>query len=101
MPKLNLKIGDVGPDLRSYRRSLGRSEGHSGERGRHKPRYSYRIEAQQTGFKKYVRRGITVDINQVVTLNISMALGQMQEVVDVTSEAPQVDTTNTQLGAVT
>ncbi|MGA2204747.1 MAG: hypothetical protein ABSG40_22640, partial [Terriglobales bacterium] len=37
----------------------------------------------------------------LVTLNISMALGQMQEVVDVTSEAPQVDTTNTQLGAVT
>jgi hypothetical protein len=61
---------------------------------------SYRIEAQQTGFKKYVRKGITVDINQVVTLNISMTLGQMQETIEVTSEAPQVDTTNTQLGAV-
>lgn len=61
---------------------------------------SYRIEAQQAGFKKYVRKGITVDINQVVTMNISMTLGQMQETIEVTSEAPQVDTTNTQLGAV-
>ena len=39
-------------------------------------------------------------MNQVITLNMTMQLGQTQEVVDVTSEAPLVDTTSTQLGAV-
>ena len=61
---------------------------------------TYRLEAQQAGFKRYVRRGITVDVNQVVTLNITMELGQMHETIMVTSEAPQVDITSTQLGAV-
>jgi hypothetical protein len=36
----------------------------------------------------------------VITLNMTMQLGGTQEVVDVTSEAPLVDTTSTQLGAV-
>jgi hypothetical protein len=36
----------------------------------------------------------------VVTLNAELQIGASQETVEVTSEAPQVDTTNTQLGAV-
>ena len=39
-------------------------------------------------------------MNQVLTLNSVMQIGATQEVVEVTSEAPQVDTTSTQLGAV-
>src|SRR6202030_1729994 len=61
---------------------------------------TYRLEFDLTGFKKNVRRGVTLDINQVVTLNMVMQIGQAQEVVDVTSEAPLVETTSTQLGAV-
>ena len=53
-----------------------------------------------TGFKKDLRHGVSVDLNQVVTLNMVMQIGQAQEVVDVTSEAPLVDTTSTQLGAI-
>ena len=53
-----------------------------------------------TGFKKNVRRGVNLDINQVLTLNMTMQVGATQEVVDVTSEAPLVETTSTQLGAV-
>jgi hypothetical protein len=45
-------------------------------------------------------KGIALDVNQVITLNMTMQLGAAQEVVDVTSEAPLVDTTSTQLGAV-
>src|SRR2546426_4968555 len=41
-----------------------------------------------------------VEVNQVVTLNSTMQLGATKEVVEVTSEAPLVDTTSTQLGAV-
>jgi len=60
----------------------------------------YTLEFEQTGFKKNVRKGVTLEVNQIVTLNMTMQLGATQEVVDVTSEAPLVDTTSTQLGAV-
>src|SRR5437868_12037654 len=61
---------------------------------------TYRLEFDLAGFKKNVRRAVSLDINQVITLNISMQVGATQEVVDVTSEAPLVETTSTQLGAV-
>jgi hypothetical protein len=61
---------------------------------------TYRLEFDLTGFKKNVRRDVNLDLNQVVTLNMTMQLGATQEVVDVTSEAPLVDTSSTQLGAV-
>jgi len=61
---------------------------------------TYSLSFDLTGFKKAVRRSIALDINQVITLNMTMQLGQQQEVVDVTSEAPLVDTSSTQLGAV-
>lgn len=61
---------------------------------------TYTLTFDLTGFKKAVRHAITLDVNQVITLNMSMQLGGAQEVVDVTSEAPLVDTSSTQLGAV-
>ncbi|MGA8491836.1 MAG: carboxypeptidase regulatory-like domain-containing protein, partial [Terriglobales bacterium] len=61
---------------------------------------SYRVEYELTGFKKNVQTSVLVDVNQVVTLNSVLQIGATQEVVEVTSEAPQVDTTSTQLGAV-
>src|SRR5579871_577701 len=61
---------------------------------------TYRIEYELSGFKKSLQKDVTVDVNQVVTLNQTLAIGATQETVEVTSEAPQVDTTSTQLGAV-
>jgi hypothetical protein len=61
---------------------------------------SYRVEFELTGFKKNVQTSVLVNVNQVVTLNSVLQIGATQEVVEVTSEAPQVDTTSTQLGAV-
>ena len=61
---------------------------------------TYRLEFDLAGFKKNVRRGVALDVNQVITLNMTMQLGENKEVVDVTSEAPLVETTSTQLGAV-
>jgi Carboxypeptidase regulatory-like domain len=60
----------------------------------------YTLSFELTGFKKEVRRSVTLQLNQVITLNMTMPIGQAQEVVDVTSEAPLVDTSSTQLGAV-
>jgi hypothetical protein len=61
---------------------------------------TYQVQFELSGFKKNVQNGVIVDINQVVTLNSVLQIGASQEVVEVTSEAPQVDTTSTQLGAV-
>jgi hypothetical protein len=61
---------------------------------------TYTLEYELTGFKKNVQKSITVDVNQVVTMNSTLQIGTSQETVEVTSEAPQVDTTSTQLGAV-
>ena len=43
---------------------------------------------------------MTVDVNQAVTLNSTLQIGATAETVEVTSEAPLVDITSTQLGAV-
>ena len=61
---------------------------------------TYRVEFDQKGFKKNIRRSVALDLNQVITLNMIMQIGGAAEVVDVTAEAPLVDTTSTQLGAV-
>src|ERR1700752_5353499 len=61
---------------------------------------TYSLTFDLAGFKKSVHRGITLDVNQVITLNMTMQLGAAQEVGDGASEAPLVDTTSTQLGAV-
>lgn len=60
----------------------------------------YSVEFEMGGFKKTVRKGVTVELNAVVTLNENLQVGGAQELVEVTSEAPLVDTTSTQLGAV-
>ena len=61
---------------------------------------TYTVQYELTGFKTNVQKGIVVDVNQVVTLNSALQIGGSQEVVEVSSEIPQVDTTSTQLGAV-
>src|SRR6266481_3464348 len=61
---------------------------------------TYQIEASQKGFKKYLRKGLTVTLNEVLTLDIFLQLGGSTETVEVSGAAELVDTTSTQLGAV-
>src|SRR6266850_911218 len=61
---------------------------------------SYEIDLTLQGFKKYVRKRIILDLNQVLTVDIGLQLGGSTEVVEVTGASPVVDTTSTQLGAV-
>src|SRR5207302_7937276 len=51
-------------------------------------------------FKKYVHTKVVLDVNQVLTLNAILQPGATQETIEVSSQAPLVDTTSTQLGAV-
>jgi len=61
---------------------------------------TYDVSANQAGFKKYLRKGIVVDLNEVLNLDIVLQVGGATETVEVTGAAPLVDTTSTQLGVV-
>jgi Carboxypeptidase regulatory-like domain len=61
---------------------------------------SYEVDAQSTGFKKYVRKGIALNLNEVVSLDITLQVGAAVDTIEVTGAPPLVDTTSTQLGAV-
>lgn len=60
----------------------------------------YHLDFQQKGFKKTTRQGITVNLNQVVSADIQLEVGAEEQMVEVSAEAPLVETTSTQLGAV-
>src|SRR5256714_3586436 len=61
---------------------------------------TYQVKVEHAGFKQNLRKGVTLEVNQVLTLDTVLQVGAKEEVVTVTGEAPLVDTTSTQLGAV-
>jgi outer membrane receptor protein involved in Fe transport len=61
---------------------------------------TYHLEFDLAGFKKTLQPNVLLQLNQVVTINETMQIGERKDVVEVTTEAPIVDTTSTQLGAV-
>ncbi len=61
---------------------------------------TYQLEISQPGFKKYSRKGLVVNLNEVLGLDTALQIGGTSEVVEVTGAPPLVDTTSTQLGAV-
>ena len=60
---------------------------------------TYTVEFEMIGFKKLTRKQVTLDLNQTLTVNASLALGAATESVEVSSQAPLIDTSSTQLGA--
>jgi hypothetical protein len=61
---------------------------------------SYQLEISQQGFKKYLHKGLVVNLNEVVSLDVPLQLGGVSETVEITGAPPVVDTTSTQLGAI-
>src|SRR5271165_5244933 len=61
---------------------------------------TYRLEFEHPGFKRGTERAVTVEVNQVVTLNLVLQVGGVDETVEVRSDALQVELTSTQMGAV-
>jgi hypothetical protein len=61
---------------------------------------AYAVEVNQTGFKKYIRKDLPVNLNEVLTVDIPLQIGGSTETVEVTGAPPVVDTTSTQLGAI-
>jgi len=58
----------------------------------------YRLEARADGFKKYIRDGITLDVNQAATVPIQLAVGTNTQEIEVKADASMIETTSTNLG---
>jgi hypothetical protein len=61
---------------------------------------SYEVAIEQTGFKKYLRKGINVEIAQTSRLDIPLQVGAISEEIQVTGQSPLVHSTTAELGQV-
>ena len=59
----------------------------------------YSVEVAASGFKTFVQR-VEVTLGHVINIDALLQLGETKEVVTAETQAPLVETTNTQLGAV-
>ncbi|HUQ87760.1 MAG TPA: TonB-dependent receptor [Vicinamibacterales bacterium] len=60
----------------------------------------YTVKAELTGFKTFENKGVRVGTQQFVTMDIKLDVGQLQETITVTGEAPLIDTSNASTGAI-
>jgi hypothetical protein len=58
----------------------------------------YQIEADLSGFNRYQRTNIRLEVGKTVTADITLEVGGLTEQVAVTAEAPLVDTTAKEVG---
>jgi hypothetical protein len=59
----------------------------------------YRVEAEARGFKKSVRTGVLLSLQENVRVDIELTVGAVSEVISVDAEAPLVDTRQASVGA--
>ena len=64
------------------------------------PPGNYKIQAEKTGFKVFVRQPIVVEIESGLKIDITLPVGASTETVQVTSEAPLLQTSTQSLGQV-
>ena len=60
----------------------------------------YRVDGELVGFKKFSREGVEVSVNTTVRVEIVLAVGQLEESVIVTGEAPMLQTDRTDTGRI-
>jgi len=61
---------------------------------------NYHLRVEHPGFKTLERQGIRVSLNELVTLDLTLELGQTTESVTVTASAPLLNTASADLGQV-
>ncbi|HEY7208891.1 MAG TPA: carboxypeptidase regulatory-like domain-containing protein [Bryobacteraceae bacterium] len=61
---------------------------------------SYSLTIENPGFKKYMNPSIALEVNQRARVDVQMEIGSVSENVEVTGEAPLLQTDTTQVGAV-
>lgn len=61
---------------------------------------SYTVAATKTGFKKALRSGLTLEVDQRAEINLTLETGAVTETVEVSSQVSLVDTTTATFGKV-
>jgi hypothetical protein len=60
----------------------------------------YILTAEIAGFKKEVRRGVTLQVNQIAVVDLILQIGQVTELLEVTEAAPLMHAQSAELGDV-
>ena len=60
----------------------------------------YRVEFEADGFKRAVRSGINLELQETAVIDVSLEIGEVTEVVDVTADAVLLETTEATQGQV-
>ena len=60
----------------------------------------YRIEGELVGFRKFTRDNVDVSVNTTVRVDIALTVGELEESVTVTGEAPMLQTDRTDTGRI-
>jgi len=58
----------------------------------------YRVQANASGFQKFMQEGFTLEVNQTATVTIRMKIGQATDIDEVQADAALLETTSTSLG---
>ena len=58
----------------------------------------YDLSAELTGFKRYSRRGLRLEVGKTATVDIALEVGGPDEEITVTTETPLVDVTSKEVG---
>src|SRR5258708_7334167 len=58
----------------------------------------YQINVNKEGFQQIERQGVTLHVADIVAVNFILSIGQVEQTVAVTAEAPLVNTTSGSLG---
>jgi hypothetical protein len=59
---------------------------------------TYTVEVTASGFGKYVQKNLSLDVDQKLTVPITLAVGAATETVEVTTTPPQINTSDAVLG---
>jgi hypothetical protein len=59
---------------------------------------TYELTAELTGFKKYARPNVRLEVGRTATLDVQLEVGGLEEQMTVTAEAPLVDVTSKEVG---
>jgi len=61
---------------------------------------AYQITVEVRGFKKYVRDGVLLRVNDTIEIDVALEVGDVGESITVTSDAPVLETSSGSLGTV-
>src|SRR5688572_10025621 len=61
---------------------------------------TYQVTAEANGFKRFVRDGLILRVNDTIQIDIDLEVGSMDQTVTVSADAPLLDTSSASMGAV-